>query len=147
MRKAFLKRSLAFVLLLAVMLCAGAAVAEAKTVELTVMNLTGKDVYIAFAREGAKDSMTKGWWKIESWETKTIKPFNYSSDDYYFYYAFYSSKSGKAVWKGNDFTGWIHPKDAFKSQNGRKVPGGQQVGFRHVKVPKSGKTTIKLRTK
>ena len=39
------------------------------------------------------------------------------------------------------------PRDAFRSVPGRKVPGGKQVGFRHFKVGKNGKTTLRFTIK
>ncbi len=141
----YLKQKLFAVLLVCVVTVINCVhCAEAKTVEFKFVNLTGRSVYIAFAREGhSNDVSTKGWWKLDYLETKVIKPFEFDPDDYYFYYAV----SGNTVWKGDAFTGWIHPKEPFKSEWGRRIPGGKQVGFRVLKVSKSGKASLNLSIK
>ena len=40
-----------------------------------------------------------------------------------------------------------YPKDAFKSEPGRKVPGGKQAGSRHFKVGKNGKASLRFTIK
>ena len=134
------------VCLLAVMTCVSCA--AAKPVEITLQNQAGYPIYIAFAREGfGNDKTTRGWYKLDYWETKVLKlPFNYDADDYYYFYAF-CAQPKKVVWSGKDFTGWIHPKDAFKSEQGRRVPGGKQVGFRQLKVNKGGQARINFTIK
>ena len=139
-------RKLFMVLLVCVLTAVSCASdAQAKRVGVTLSNQTGKTIYIAFAREGyGSDKSTRGWYKLDDWELKELNlPFDYDANDYYFFYA----KSGNIVWSGSDFTGWIHPKEAFKSELGRRVPGGKQVGFRQLKVGKNGKAKINFTIK
>ncbi len=139
-------RKLLMVLLVSLLTAvACASCAEAKRVVVTLSNQTGKPIFMAFAREGyGDDKSTRGWYKLDDWELKEIRlPYEYDADDYYYFYAF----SGKTVWTGKDFTGWIHPKDAFKSEMGRRVPGGKQVGFRRLKVGKNGKASLRFTIK
>jgi uncharacterized membrane protein len=145
MLKKLLNGSLVFVLLLATLLCVAApSRSEAKLVEFTITNKTDKKVYMVFGREGYDDdTTTKGWFNVEPYQTKTFKPFEFDSDDYYFWYA----QSGKVVWKGDVFEGWIDPTNAFKSENGRRIPGGKVVGFRRLNVSNSGKAKLSLTIK
>ena len=132
------------VCVLATMSCAFHAEAKpkAKPIEIRVVNNSMQTIYFAFAREGHGDDVTtRGWYKVERRNIDAVfKPFNYNPDDYYFWYAF--AEGGEQVWKGDDFTGWIHPKDAFKSERNRRIPGGKKLGFRQLQVPKDGKVKL-----
>lgn len=134
-----------FVLLIATLLCVAVpSRSDARLVEFTITNKTDRKVYMVFGREGYNDdSTTKGWYNVEPYQTKTFKPFEFDSDDYYFWYA----QSGKLRWAGDVFEGWIDPKNAFTSKNGRRIPGGDIVGFRRLNVSGSGKAKLSLTNK
>ena len=146
MKRSLLKRSLAFALVmaaLAVMTCAScAAAAKNTTLNVTVKNGTSKTISFAFAQVDASDEdvhTIKGWFNVStSFNGKKIKPFDFDPDCEYYWYAI----SGKKVWSGKDFYGYIRHGKAFKSVNGKKLPSGKIVGFRPLKVSKSGKAII-----
>lgn len=142
----FLKKKFSVLILSFVVLTViSASCAYAKTIAIKVTNNTNKKISLAFARENGyndNNNTTKGWFNVNPYETKTFTPFNYDEDDNYYWYAF----AGKVVWKGDLFSGWIDPKSAFNCKNGKKIPGGKIVGFRHLKES-NGKASIKLTLK
>ncbi len=126
-----------FAVLLVCVLAAMSCASRSEAIEVYVSNYSMQPMYFAFAREGAgNDTTTRGWYKVDMRTERAIQvPFDYDPDDYYFWYA----TSGGKRWSGKDFTGWIHPTEAFKSEGGRRIPRGKQVGFRQLKVSKNGK--------
>ena len=146
MKRSLLKRSLAFALVmaaLAVMTCVSCAVAANNTtLDVTIKNGTSKTIYLAFAQvDGSDESihLIKGWYNVPTtFNGKTLKVFNFNPNCEYYWYA----TSGKKVWSGEDFYGWIRKGKAFKTVNGKKIPSGTMVGFRPLKVSKSGKALI-----
>ena len=119
-----------------------ASCAAAAPLSVTIKNGTSKTISFAFAQVDASDENThviRGWFNVPtSFSGKTIKPFDFDPDCEYYWYAI----SGKKVWSGKDFYGYIRQGKAFKAINGKKLPSGKKVGFRPLKISESGKAVI-----
>ena len=108
-----------------------------------INNYSHAPVSIAIARENGyntSNNATKGWFNCGPMQTKTVKPFKYSPDDNYYWFAI---QKGKVIASGKDFSGWILHGKAFLSIGGRKLGGGTRVGFKTLNE-KQGRITINV---
>ena len=111
---------------------------------ITINNYSNNTVSLAFARENGyntSDTTTTGWYNCDPGRSRTIKIFNYTKNDNYYWYGI---SRGKQFTNGRDFFGWIKMGTAFKSFNGRKLGGGMHVGFK-VLNQKQGIARINIR--
>ncbi|MBO4369349.1 MAG: hypothetical protein J5803_04545 [Desulfovibrio sp.] len=118
--------------------------AQAQNLIITLINQSNSPVNFAFARENGynpSDNTTKGWFSCQPRSSRVIKIFTYNPNDNYYWFA---KTPKKIITKGNDFMGWILPKKAFASERGRKIGGGQRVGFQ-VLHEKNGKCKITIK--
>ncbi|MBO4334829.1 MAG: DUF1036 domain-containing protein [Desulfovibrio sp.] len=142
-------KKLSYVVLASFFLCMLAlltSVSSAQAQQFLVVkinNYSSHPVSIAIARENGyntSDNATKGWFNCGPGQTKTVKPFRYSPDDNYYWFAI---QNGKVIASGNAFSGWILRGKAFLSVGGRKLGGGSRVGFKTLNE-KQGRVNINI---
>ena len=152
MRKHFFGKVLLTVLLAGSL----AACANADVINVKVTNKTDATISIAFAQaqtDSGGDDFTpdrsKGWYNVESGQTRTIK--TYESSPFHSVYFYATSKGGKRVWQGKpgkdsrfgDRAFWIHPKNAFNTK-GKRIPDGKKVYFRRMNSDRGDTIVLNL---
>ena len=132
-----------FLVCILALLTSVSSVQAERYLRITINNYSNEDVAIAVARENGyntSDNATKGWFNCGPGQTKTVKPFRYSPDDNYYWFAI---QNGKVIASGNAFSGWILRGKAFLSVGGRKLGGGSRVGFKTLNE-KQGRVNINI---
>lgn len=147
--KRFILKLTALSLCCAMLLAFGATSAQAQKLVVTVANKTDAPVFLAFGgiSEGGENDgdFARGWFRVESGQTKNISVCDYSPVYGYYYYAENAAK--KRYWHGKGMSGgtvfWIHPTKAFRNHPDRKIAGGKRVYFRPLKE-NMGKARLNL---
>ena len=123
----------------------GVSSAEAE-VKITIRNNRSHNMSFAFRWAGFDPYYSKGWYRVNAGETRTItlsQPNIPLSRDSFGYYAM----GGGSAWRGNNndgFEGWIHPTEAFEFEffpgdNPTQPKSGmQKVFFRKVNLRGTG---------
>ena len=112
--------------------------ATPKKLVVSVTNSTDAPIFLAFAArsegEYSANAFVRGWFRIESGQSKAITAGPWSPMCVYYFYA--ENRSKNRYWGGKGKPGSasfpVHPTNAFKIRPDSNPPGYKRVFFRHL---------------